>query len=132
MGAASSAGRLRVSVILPINVAILDSVLLTDASTNGAALGHSVIVLQFFLAVRLVVLVSYTRGYELVEGAEGTVISDAPRILLTSCPDSFVSVARLDVHLSLQGFVGAVHERVNLRRHILQALLREVRILEGV
>ena len=68
------------------------------------------ILLQFFLTIYLIVFVSITRGDDFVEGAEGSVITYASRIIFTSRPNRFVSVARLDIHSSLENFIGTVHD----------------------
>ena len=130
MGITSSS--LDASVFLPINVPFFGSVVFTDASPHSASLGHSVIVLQFLLTVNLIVLISYTLGDDLVEGAEGTIVSYTSCILFTGCPDSFMSMTSLHIHLSHECFIRAVYHRIDFGWNFFKTLFSEVFFLEWV
>lgn len=123
---------LSASVILPINVTIFGCVLFTETSTDSASLGLSVIFLQFLLTVKLIVLISYTLGDNLVEGAVSTVGSYTSCILFTGCPNHFMSMTSLYIHSSHESFIRAVYHRVNFGRHFFKTFFSEVSILEWV
>ena len=114
--------------LLPVDVPLLCRRVLRPAP-YCASLWLRKVVLELLLAVDLCVLPCDALRHNLVEGS---VAADAPSVVRRGRPRNLISVARFDVGLFLEGFIGAVHHLVDLRRHFFNTHLWHVLQFEHV